>query len=63
MTGIVLPKVKIEELTEDGKTFYRARVQVKGSPRFHIADAKNASEALLLVAARWHAYNGVHPLT
>lgn len=56
MSDTVLPRVKIEEMQRDGETFYRARVQVRGSPKFHIADGKEPSEALLLVAAMWHAY-------
>lgn len=56
MSNTVLPKIRVDELTEDGEAFYRARVQVRGSPRFLIADGKSPSEALLLVAARWHAY-------
>lgn len=62
MSETVLPKIRIDEITENGATFYRARVQVKGSPRFHIAEGKSPNEALLLVAARWHAYADLNPL-
>lgn len=61
MTNTVLPRIKVEEMHENGETFYRARIQVRGSPRFHIADGKEPSEALLLVAARWHAYKDIKP--
>lgn len=56
MNEMVMPKVRIDELEEDGAVIYRARVQVRGSPRFHTADGKSPSEALLLVAAKWHAW-------
>lgn len=59
MTDTALPKVKIEQMSEDGEIFYRARVQVRGSPRFYIADGKEPSEALLLVAAKWHSYKDI----
>lgn len=56
MTDTVMPRVKVEEIRYGDEVIYRARVQVRGSPRFHVAEGKEPSEALLLVAARWHAY-------
>lgn len=63
MTSKELPKIKVEEMKDEaGETFYRARVQVRGKPRFHTGDGQTPSEALLIVAARWHSYNDLLPL-